>query len=102
MAVEVVSIMEFAGDPDELVARMQDTINPVAERKAPEYGGVSSTICRTDNGIMVINMWDSKEGRHRMADDPEVREAIQQGGFPPPSAKGYDVIAHRVVQGATV
>jgi hypothetical protein len=98
----VVSIMEFQGDADDLVNRM-GAIDSVAERKAREYGGISSTVVRTENGIMVINMWDSEDGRHRMAEDPEIQQAIRQAGFPAPSAKGYEVIAHRTAPtGATV
>jgi len=32
-----------------------------------------------------------------MADDPEMRQAIQDAGMPPPSAKGYEVLEHRTV-----
>jgi hypothetical protein len=92
----VVSIMEFPGDPDEIRQKMQG-IEGIAGRKAAEYGGISSTIVRTDNGVMIINFWDSEEGRHRMGDDPEMRQAIREAGMPPPSAKGYDVIQHRTV-----
>jgi len=72
-------------------------VDEVARRKASEYGGVSSTVVKTDNGVMVINMWDNPEGRHKMADDPEMRQAIQDAGMPPPSAKGYEVLEHRTV-----
>ena len=96
MAVKVVSIMEFQGDPQELKSKMS-AVDEVASRKASEYGGVSSTVVKTDTGVMIINMWDNAEGRHKMADDPEMRQAIQEAGLPPPSAKGYDVVAHRTV-----
>jgi hypothetical protein len=90
----IVSIMEFSGDPDELKEKMSG-VDEVANRKAAEYGGISSTVVRTDNGVMVINMWDNEEGRHRMAEDPEIQQALQDAGLPPPSAKGYEVIVHR-------
>lgn len=96
MAVEVVSIMEFQGDPEELKSRMS-AIDEVARRKASEYGGVSSTMVKTDDGVMIINMWDNAEGRHKMGDDPEIRQAIQDAGLPPPSANGYEVLEHRTV-----
>jgi hypothetical protein len=86
--------MEFSGDPEELKSQMGN-VEEVASRKAAEYGGVSSTVCRTDDGIMVINMWSDEQGRHRMAEDPEIRQALQDAGMPPPSAKGYEVLEHR-------
>jgi hypothetical protein len=88
--------MEFSGDPEELMSKM-GTVEEVASRKAAEYGGVSSTACKTDDGIMIINMWSDSEGRHRMGDDPEIRQALQDAGMPPPTAKGYDVIQHQTV-----
>lgn len=100
MGVEVVSIMEFPGDPEELEDKMRG-VDEVAKRKAPEYGGVSSTVVKTDDGIMIINMWDSEDGRHRMAKDPEIRQAIQDAGMPPPAARGYEVLQHRTAEGVT-
>jgi hypothetical protein len=94
MGVAVVSMLEFSGDPEELKAQMSN-VEEVASRKAAEYGGISSTVVRTDNGIMIINMWSDAEGRHKMAEDPEVRQAIQDAGMPPPAATGYEVLEHR-------
>jgi hypothetical protein len=96
----VVSIMEFSGDPDELRERMKN-IDAVAQRKAPEYGGISSTVVRTDNGVMIINMWADEEGRHRMAEDPEIQEAIRDADLPEPGFKGYEVLMHRTPERAT-
>jgi hypothetical protein len=96
----VVSIIEFSGAPDELRERMSG-IDEVTRRKAAEYGGISSTVVRTDDGVMIINLWDSEEGRHRMAEDPEIRQAIQDAGMPPPNAKGYEVLMHRTPEHAT-
>ena len=94
MGVAVVSMMEFSGDPEELQTQMSN-VEEVASRKAAEYGGISSTVVRTDDGIMIINMWSDAEGRHKMAEDPEIRQAIQDAGMPAPSAKGYEVLEHR-------
>jgi predicted ester cyclase len=91
----VLSVMALQGDPDGLLARMQETIDPVARRKAPQYGGISSTVVRTDDGIKVFNLWESEEGRHRMADDPEIQEAVRIAGFPEPHFKGYEVLSIR-------
>jgi hypothetical protein len=52
-------------------------------------------VVKTETGVMVINMWDNEEGRHKMGDDPEIRQALQEAGMPPPSAKGYEVLEHR-------
>jgi steroid delta-isomerase-like uncharacterized protein len=93
----VLSVMKIEGDPDDLVARMRETIDPVAVRKAPTYGGISSTIVRTDDGIKVFNLWQTEEGRHRMAEDPEIRAAVEAAGFPAPAFTGYEVLALRSI-----
>jgi steroid delta-isomerase-like uncharacterized protein len=91
----VLSVMAIQGDADELVARMEQTIDPVARRKAPKYGGISSTVVRTDDGIKIFNLWETDEGRHRMADDPEMHEALRASGFPQPKFKAYEVLTIR-------
>ena len=96
MEPKVVSIMEIQGDAEELREKTRG-IDEVAQRKAADYGGISSTVVKTDSGVMIINMWDNEEGRHRMGDDPEMRQAIQDAGLPAPSAKGYEVLEHRTV-----
>jgi steroid delta-isomerase-like uncharacterized protein len=97
----VLSVMKIEGDPDDLIARMQAAIDPVAARKAPLYGGISSTVVRLDDGIKIFNLWQTEEGRHQMAADPEVQSALRAGGFPEPKFTGYEVISTRsAVDGA--
>jgi predicted ester cyclase len=90
----VLSVMSIEGQPDELVARLTETLEPVARRRAPLYGGISSTVVRTDDGITIFNLWQTEEGRHQMAEDPEVRSAIQAANFPEPRFTGYEVLVH--------
>jgi len=91
----VLSVMSIQGDADELLARLQTTIDPVAAAKAPRYGGISSTVVRTDDGIKIFNLWETDEGRHQMADDPEIQAAVREAGFPAPSFTGYEVLVTR-------
>ncbi len=91
----VLSVMSIQGNPDDLLARMEATLDPVAARKAPQYGAISSTVVRTDDGIKILNLWETEEGRHRMADDPDVQDAIRAADFPKPDFKGYEVLKIR-------
>jgi len=93
----VLSIMSLQGDPDELLARMEATIEPVAARKAPQFGGISSTVVRTDDGITIYNLWSDDEGRHKLAEDQEMQEALRAADFPQPRFVGYQVLSHRSV-----
>jgi steroid delta-isomerase-like uncharacterized protein len=90
----VLSVMSIQGDPGDLVARLKEKIEPVARRKAGQYGAISSTVVRTDDGNKIFNLWKTEEGRQRMADDPDVRQALQSAGFPEPSFKAKDVLSH--------
>jgi hypothetical protein len=92
----VLSIMAIKGDADEL-ARKLESIADVSRRKAAQYGGISTTVVRTDEGIKVFNLWETEEGRHQMADDPEIQEALKDARFPTPAFKGYEVLLHRTV-----
>lgn len=92
----VLSIMAIPGDAEELVRKLE-SIADVTERKAREYGGISTTVVRTDEGIKVFNLWETEEGRHQMADDPEIQQALKDTGFPTPAFKGYEVLLHRTV-----
>jgi steroid delta-isomerase-like uncharacterized protein len=91
----VLSVMSIQGNPDDLLARMESTLDPVAARKAPQYGAISSTVVRTDDGIKILNLWETEEGRHRMADDPDVQDAIRAAKIPEPHFTGYEVLAIR-------
>ena len=90
----VLSVMSIPGNADELVARWTETLEPVGRRRAPVYGGISSTVVRTDDGITIYNLWQTEEGRHKMAEDPEVQAAIKDAKFPAPQFTGYEVLVH--------
>ena len=90
----VLSVMSIPGNADELVARFAETLEPVGRRRAPIYGGISTTVVRTDDGITIYNLWQTEEGRHKMAEDPEIQAAIRAANFPEPHFAGYEVLAH--------
>ena len=90
-------MMKIPGDAADLAAKARETIQPVAEQRAAEYGGISSTIVKTDDGIMIVNLWENEEGRQKMAADPQVRQALSAAGFPEPAFKAYEVIEHMQV-----
>jgi hypothetical protein len=88
----VVSIMKMHGDSDELAAKLREHVRPVGMELAPKHGGLGTIVAKTDDGVMIINLWQNEEGRHAMAEEPQVREALQAGGFPAPAFEGYEVV----------
>jgi hypothetical protein len=89
----VVSIMRISGDSDTLAAGVRDHIRPVAERLAEKHGGLLNIVARTDEGLLLINLWQTDAGRHAMAQEPEIQAALVAAGFPDPHFEGYDVLA---------
>jgi hypothetical protein len=91
----VVSMMRIPGDPDELgpkVGRLMDSQADVAKK----HGALLSMVARDgDAGLLVINVWETEEGRHAMAEEPVVREAVAAAEFPEPHFEGYPIIAIR-------
>jgi hypothetical protein len=91
----VVSMMRMNGDPNELARKIGEQVAPVAQRLGPQHGGLLNIVAKTDNGILVINLWESEEGRHAMAQEPEIQQAVQAAGLPAPDFEGYEVVAIR-------
>jgi quinol monooxygenase YgiN len=91
------TIMEHKGDPDALLATIKETIDPVARAKAPEYGGISHAVARTDDGLLIVNVWESEEGSEAMRQDPEVQAAIERmasAGVGPPQVRHYELLEY--------
>jgi hypothetical protein len=97
----VVSMMRFAGNPDELNAKMKQHIAPVSEELAEKHGGAINIVARDgDDGLLVINVWETEEGRHAMAEEPAVQDALRAAGFPAPAFTGYEILELRVTDRA--
>jgi hypothetical protein len=88
----VVSIMRMQGDPAELASKLREHLRPVGRELAPTHGGLGNIVARTDDGVMVINLWENEEGRHAMAEEPKIQEALRAGGFPQPAFEGYEIL----------
>jgi hypothetical protein len=91
--MQVLSIMKMQGDPDEILTNMQE-VEDIAARKAPGYGAISNTVVKTDDGIMIINLWGDEEGRHKLGDDPEMQAALQKIDMRP-DFNAYEVLRYR-------
>jgi len=76
------SVMRISGDPDELVAGYE-TISAVMGRVAPENGIISHVAAKTDDGLLIVNLWESKEGSEATAEHPDVQKAREDSGVPP-------------------
>jgi hypothetical protein len=95
----VVSMMRMSGDPGELAQKMQGVAD-VGRQLAPQHGGLGTIVAKTGDGILVINLWSTEEGRHAMAEEPAVLEALQSAGLPAPAFEGYEVLEMHILPAA--
>ncbi len=93
----VVSMMRITADPDGLVAKIQEHVDPVGRRLAPQHGGLGRILARTEDGVLAINLWRDEEGRHAMAAEPEIQAAVQAAGLPEPHFEGFEVVDYTIL-----
>lgn len=80
------SIHTMEGDPDELLARKRQHMDPVVERLAPRHGAIWSVTARTGSGIITVNLWQAPEGAARFTQEPEAQQAQRASGLPKPAS----------------
>ncbi|HEV2724480.1 MAG TPA: hypothetical protein VGV10_07590 [Thermoleophilaceae bacterium] len=93
-----------SGDPERLLAAKREHIDPVMERKAPEYGNLLHVAARTPDGVLVLNLWKSEEGSAQAFQDPEIqqaRQAMMDSGAAagPPEMTHYEVVDYHPSMG---
>jgi hypothetical protein len=62
----ILTTFKVSGDPNELFA-IERTDAAEASEIGAENGLISSTIVRTDTGLMLVNVWETEEGMERTA-----------------------------------
>jgi hypothetical protein len=86
--MKIVTIMRFAGDPDDLLARKQRYVDPVTARVAPTAGGLAHVTAKTPDSLLLINVVESTGSAGLR---PEVADALRRSGLPQPMREDYDV-----------
>jgi hypothetical protein len=96
----VLTMMRLAGDPDDLFEKVRDRVDPVTARLSPKHGRIANVVVRTDDGIVVVNLWRDEAGRQAMSEEPDVQEAVRSAGLPPPQFDAYEVLSLRLDEAA--
>jgi hypothetical protein len=81
--VAILTTMKLNGDPDELLRIKHEKLDPVTTELAGENGGLEHLVAKTDEGLLIVNLWESVEGMERMA--AEVGPQAEKMGMPAPS-----------------
>ena len=92
------TIMRLKGDPDQLLQTKEQKLDPVAQEKAREYGGISQAVAKTSEGLLMVNLWESEEGSDAMRQDPELDEALRESMMAvaqgPPEVEHYELVQY--------
>ena len=78
--MSVLVLFKWEGDPDELLAAYDRELKHPLPREQPQR--VSHTCARADAGIVIADVWHSKEDFQKMIDDPEFRKNTEAAGWP--------------------
>ena len=74
----VLAMVKLKGDPDQILAAKTDHMDPVAEAPFRDYGHQSQIVARTDDDVIIFNLWDNPEGRDRANADPGMQAAREK------------------------
>ena len=90
--MSVLVLFRWEGDPDELLAAYDRELEHPIAREQPRR--ISHTCARADDGMMIVDVWQSREDFQTMMDDPEFRKNLQAAGTPEPQlVEVYEVHA---------
>ena len=73
----VLVLMESKGDREELLAAADDLIR----RAGRAEGLLVRLVAPTDEGILLIHLWDSDEARERWQANPQHQHALRASGM---------------------
>lgn len=80
------TIHRMDGDPDELLRRKQERFDPVVREHAGTYGALFSLTARTEQGLIVVNVWEGPEGAATFTRLAAIQEAQVTSDLPMPSS----------------
>jgi heme-degrading monooxygenase HmoA len=91
--MSVLVLFRWEGNPDQLLAAYDKELeHPVAHVRPRR---ISHTCARADDGMVIVDVWHSREDFQKMRDDPEFQKNLQAAGYPsePQLVEVYEVHA---------
>jgi len=91
--MSVLVLFRWEGDPDELLAAYDRELEHPVPREQPRR--IAHTCARADDGMLIVDVWHSREDFQKMMDDPEFQKNLQDAGYPtePRLVEVYEVYA---------
>jgi hypothetical protein len=71
-------MVKLNGDPDRILEAKTKLMDPAAEIPFREHGHRSQIVARNNDGVIVINIWETADGRDLANADPRMQEARNQ------------------------
>jgi hypothetical protein len=90
-AMSVLVLFRWEGDPDELLAAYdREFEHPVPREQSQRK---SHTCARADDGVVIVDVWQSREDFQKMMEDPEFQKNLEVAGWPtkPQLVEVYEV-----------
>ncbi len=76
------TLVRVPGDAEELLEGPYRTMASNMANLGPKHGLISHVAAKTDDGVLVVNLWESKEGSEAMAKAPEIQQSREQSDVP--------------------
>ena len=94
----VLTTFKVKGDPDELIGFKKEQLDPIFEPAARANGVIEHIACRADDGIVIVNIWETLEGSERTAEEvrPKLQEAAGENAPQQSDWQSYEIV-QRVV-----
>jgi hypothetical protein len=91
------TIARFTGNPDQLLERYEQS-SEVMSGVGRDHGLILHAAAKTDEGLLVVNLWPSKDGSEAAARDPRRLSVLEQSGLKPGhiSREHHEVAAYEV------
>jgi hypothetical protein len=78
--VSVLVLFRWEGDPDELLAAYDREFEHPVPREQTRR--IAHTCARADDGMVIVDVWHSREDFQKMMHDPEFQKNLQAAGYP--------------------
>lgn len=76
------TLARFNGDPDDLLASYESSA-AVMDEVGRDHGLLVHAAGRTDSGLLVVNLWPSRDGSLSAASDPRRLRSLAASGLTP-------------------
>src|SRR5215213_10151658 len=76
------TIARIDGDPDRLLDGYRET-SAIMDRVGHDHGLILHAGARTPDGLLIVNLWPSKDGSEAAGSDPRRLAALRQEGVSP-------------------